>query len=1438
MANNTDDSHPKKPRECPKKEDGNDENFEFDEHPYRNATWLSRLFFCWLTPLFKIGYKRPLEIQDMYPLLDNDKAEHLVDHLSRKWEKEVLQSKSSSYDPSLRWAVARFIWKPLMITALFAFVEEFSRTIQPLFVSYLVMYFTMDSDITTQEAYVYATVIVLFSIVAVTAHHPFFFCSSLLGMRIRVACSGLIYRKALRLSSTALGKTTVGQIVNILSNDVNRFDLAMLFVHYLWIAPLQLIAVTVLLWYEIGPSCFAGVFIVLLMAPLQAWFGTLFAKFRSKTAILTDERIRIMNEIIAGMRVIKMYAWEKPFSYLASECRRPDALRLSSTALGKTTVGQIVNILSNDVNRFDLAMLFVHYLWIAPLQLIAVTVLLWYEIGPSCFAGVFIVLLMAPLQAWFGTLFTKFRSKTAILTDERIRIMNEIIAGMRVIKMYAWEKPFSYLASECRRREIRKIRKTSLLRGSNLAFFYTATSLVSLATFVVYSLTGNTLTASKVYLVIPLYNVVRLSVVIFLPNCVMTLTESLVSLRRIKEFLLLDELDQAALEAQHSNLRPKPEDVQVAAEDVSASWDQVDGENSFTMVLENIDLNVKSGELLAVVGSVGCGKSSLLMAIMGEVPHITGKVKVSGRLAYASQLPWIFSGTVKDNILFGKPYNKQQFDHVVEVCALRRDLDILPNKEYTLVGERGVTLSGGQRARVGLARAVYSDMDIYLLDDPLSAVDTEVGRYLFDVCIRESLKDKPCILVTHQLQYLENVDKILVMKDGQVAGYGTYSELQSSGIDFATLLKEPENKDDVISNQESTTGIMAGSQQFSSTGSLESSKGIDSAAENEGKESKAIGTVSFRVYRRYIGAGGGICFLLLYVLANILVQTLYNASDWWLSYWVYKEETAQEEFDSIDFANSVSKMIIWFLDAWVQFKYCSIGRILNRFAKDIGFMDDLLPLTFADVVQISLMVFGIVTTVVIFNPVVLVFVVPLFVILVFVRTYYLYTSRDVKRMEGITRSPVFSHLSATLQGLSTVRAFQVQQSFKDQFESYQDTHTQAWYMFLATSRYFGIWLDWLSLIFVAVVTYGSVILLHVSENLNSGSAGLSFSYVLSLMGAFQWGVRQTAELENLMTSTERVLEYTDIEPEAPLEREFKPSSDWPKYGIITFEGASLSYFDGGPTVLNRLYCCIRSKEKVGIAGRTGAGKSSLMTALLRLAEPTGKVMIDGVLISDLGLHDLRKSISIIPQDPVLFSGCLRRNLDPFGEHTEIQLWRALEEVQLKSTVSELPEKLGAPVSEGGSNFSVGQRQLLCLARALLRHTRILIVDEATANVDIKTDQLIQATIREKFKHCTVLTIAHRLNTIMDSDRILILDQGKIAEFDEPFVLLQKEDGLLTKMVSESGRAEAVKLIAIAREQYYNNSSDPYGFSDKNISSSPLRKLIPKGVINLTIETNL
>ena len=516
-----------------------------------------------------------------------------------------------------------------------------------------------------------------------------------------------------------------------------------------------------------------------------------------------------------------------------------------------------------------------------------------------------------------------------------------------------------------------------------------------------------------------------------------------------------------------------------------------------------------------------------------------------------------------------------------------------------------------------------------------------------------------------------------------------------------------------------------------------------------------------------------------------------------------------------------------------------VGRILNRFAKDIGFMDELLPTTFTDFNQISLMVLGVVIFICVLNPMVLLFTLPLIVIFVFVRTFFLKTSRDVKRLEGTTRSPVFSHLSATLHGLSTVRAFHAQEQFCQIFHSHQNLHTQAWFLFLSTTRWFGIVIDSLSAVFVMGVSFSCIIAADVFQ-LDSGLVGLSLTYALSLMGAFQWGVRQSAEVENQMTSTERVLQYVDIKPEAATETDFKPGPDWPRYGLITLEGASLRYEEDGPDVLKRLYACIRAKEKVGIVGRTGAGKSSLMTALMRLAEPRGTIMIDGVDIMTMGLHVLRSKLSFIPQDPVLFSGTLRKNLDPFEEQTDMDLWRALEEVQLKADIESLDDGLHTKMAEGGTNFSVGQRQLVCLARAIIRRNKILIVDEATANVDLKTDKLIQATIRDRFRHCTVLTVAHRLNTVMDSDRILVLDQGKIMEFDEPYILLQKEDGHLTKMVLEAGKTEAGKLIEMAKKKYdENNPEDLYGLHIKDSERSHLSSFIPShGYRALNIETSL
>ncbi|CDQ68929.1 unnamed protein product [Oncorhynchus mykiss] len=489
-----------------------------------------------------------------------------------------------------------------------------------------------------------------------------------------------------------------------------------------------------------------------------------------------------------------------------------------------------------------------------------------------------------------------------------------------------------------------------------------------------------------------------------------------------------------------------------------------------------------------------------------------------------------------------------------------------------------------------------------------------------------------------------------------------------------------------------------------------------------------------------------------------------------------------------------------------SFSSCSTtGRILNRFSKDIGQLDSMLPITFVDFSQLILQNIGVVAVAAAVMPWILIPVVPLLIIFLFLRRYFLQTSRDVKRLESTTRSPVFSHLSSSLQGLWTIRAFRAEERFQNTFDTYQDLHTESWFLFLVTSRWFALRLDGICAAFVTVTAFGC---LFLRDGLEAGAVGLVLSYAVTLLGNFQWTIRQSAEMENMMTSVERVVEYTELESEAPWETQKHPPPEWPSQGLITFDRVSFSYSSEGPVVLKDMKAMFRPKEKVGIVGRTGAGKSSLVSALFRLAEPEGRIYIDGVLTSEIGLHDLRQKMSIIPQDPVLFTGTMRKNLDPFHQHTDEDLWNALQEVQLKSVVEELPNKMETVLAESGSNFSVGQRQLVCLARAVLRKNRIIIIDEATANVDPRTDELIQKTIRDKFRECTVLTIAHRLNTIIDSDRILVLGAGMIQEFDEPYVLLQNQESALYRTVQQMGKAEAASLLESAKQVSTDTASQP------------------------------
>ncbi|XP_041637494.1 ATP-binding cassette sub-family C member 4-like [Cheilinus undulatus] len=1284
------------------------------QNPLATASFLSRVFLCWIGPILKLGYKKRLEASDMYGVLPEDRSETLGEELQRFWDNEVKKATKELEKPKLMHALVKCYWRAYAGAGLFVFSMEAIKVIQPFLLWKIIQYFENYDPKDQRSLYMvygYAATMSFSAFGLTILQHLYYYNVQRTGMKMRVAMCHMIYKKALGLSSESMGRTTTGQIVNLLSNDVNRFD-----------------------------------------------------------------------EITINL----------------------------------------------------------HYLWVGPLQAVVILVFLWYEVGPSCLAGMAVIVLMLPLQTWFGKLFGIFRGKTAVLTDNRIRIMNEVVSGIRIIKMYAWEIPFSALVTEVRRKEISQILKSSYLRGLNMASFFASSKIIVFITFTVYVLLGNTITASCVFVTVSLYGTIKLTVTLFFPLAVEKVSETIVSIHRIENFLLLDEVERRKL--------PLDEKIEkcVELQKLTCYWDKSLDAPS----LQNVSVTVKAHQLLTVIGPVGAGKSSLLSTVLGELPHDTGTLKVRGGLSYAAQQPWVFPGTIRSNILFGKELNQKKYERVITACALKKDFELFPDGDLTMIGDRGATLSGGQKARVNLARAVYQEADIYLLDDPLSAVDAEVGKHLFEQCICGLLKKKIRILVTHQLQYLKAADQVLVLKEGHIMAQGTFSELQSSGLDFVSLLKSDEEQERGSRSADTDRVSLRSHSSLTSFNSLlppESTKGDQLTAEmahSMTEESRVDGNVGGHVYRKYFTAGSSLLVLLIILLLSITAEAAYILQDWWLAYWAKEETmnntisiisirddlnaTLSDQEDTLPFYLSiyagltVAAMVFGFSRSLLVFHVLvqsaqtlhnsmfnaiirtpvrffdinPIGRILNRFSKDISQMDSTLPITFVDFYQLILQNIGVVAVAASVIPLILIPVFPLLLFFLYLRRYYLSTSRDVKRLESTTRSPVYSHLSSSLQGLWTIRALKAEDRLKKAFDRHQDLHSEAWFLFLMTSRWFALRLDSICSVFITFASFGCIIL---RDGLDAGEVGLVLSYAVTLVGNFQWMMRQSAEVENMMTSVERVVEYTELESEAPWETEKRPPPNWPSSGLIAFEHVNFSYGGDGQTVLKDISATFQPTEKVGIVGRTGAGKSSLVSALFRLAEPQGKIFIDGVLTSEIGLHDLRQKMSIIPQDPVLFTDTVRKNLDPFNEHMDEDLWRALEEVQLKSVVEELPRKLETVLAESGSNFSVGQRQLVCLARAILRKNRILVIDEATANVDPRTDELIQKTIREKFRECTVLTIAHRLNTIIDSDRILVLDSGAIQELDSPFTLLQNKEGALYNLVQQTGQAEAAALLESARK---------------------------------------
>lgn len=1136
-------------------------------------------------------------------------------------------------------------------------------------------------------------------------------------------------------------------------------------------------------------------------------------------------------------------------------------LLISNSARRDRTVGEIVNLMAIDVERFQMITPQIQQFWSCPYQITFALVYLFITLGYSALPGVVIMVIFVPMNIISSMIVRKWQIEQMKLKDERTKMVNEVLNGIKVVKLYAWEVPMEAYIDEIRTKELALIKKSAMVRNILDSFNTASPFLVALFSFGTFVLSNpsHLLTPQIAFVSLALFNQLR-SPMTMIALLINQAVQAVVSNKRLKEFLVAEELDEKCVD-RSVNIERSHNAVRV--ENLTASWDPEEAAGEKT--LQDVDLTAPRNSLIAVVGKVGSGKSSLLQALLGEMGKLRGRIGVNGRVAYVPQQPWIQNMTLRDNITFGRPFDRKRYDQVLYACALKADIKILPAGDQTEIGEKGINLSGGQKARVSLARAVYQNLDVYLLDDPLSAVDAHVGRHIFEKVIGPNglLREKTRILVTHGLTYTKMADEILVMLEGKIEESGTFEHLikrrglffdfmeeyksgsdnsseagGSQDDDFEAIggeIQDYMNPEDVVltvtNDLDETIRTPELTTQISTMSSPEKPPtGTSPAAATESqnklikKEGIAQGKVEIATYQLYVKAAGYLLSI-AFIGFFIVYMTLQILRSFWLSAWSdeYDPDSPSAHpmakgwrlgvYGALGFSETacffVALLALVFVGQRASknlhgplihnlmrspmsfYDTTPLGRILNRCAKDIETIDMMLPMNFRYLVMCVLQVAFTLIVIIISTPLFAVVILPLALIYLIFLRYYVPTSRQLKRLESVHRSPIYSHFGETIQGAASIRAFGKVDEFRQDSGRILDTFIRCRYSSLVSNRWLAVRLEFVGNCIIFFAALFAVLSKEFGWITSPGVIGVSVSYALNITEVLNFAVRQVSEIEANIVSVERVNEYTNTPNEAPWRIEGRePAPGWPSRGVVKFDGYSTRYREGLDLVLHDISADVAAGEKIGIVGRTGAGKSSFALALFRMIEAAGgRIVIDDVEVSQIGLHDLRSNITIIPQDPVLFSGTLRFNLDPFFTYSDDQIWRALELAHLKHFAAGLPDGLLYKISEAGENLSVGQRQLVALARALLRHTRVLVLDEATAAVDVATDALIQETIREEFKECTVFTIAHRLNTIMDYDRIMVLDKGSILEFDTPDALMADKNSAFAKMVADAAEQD-------------------------------------------------
>ncbi|KAI5949274.1 YCF1 [Candida jiufengensis] len=1329
--------------------------------PYDRANVFSRITFDWIGGLMKQGYNNYLTQKDLPPLPKDLKAKNTNKDFNHYWNRQPSTKKS------LFWAISNAFGSEFLLGGVFKAAQDSLAFIQPQLLRLLIKFVNDYSQsvkkgepLPLTRGLMIAVSMFLVSIIQTACLHQYFQRAFDLGMKIKSALTSTVYDKSLVLSSESKQESSTGDIVNLMSVDVQRLQDLVQNLQIVWSGPFQIIICLYSLNNLIGNSMWAGVAIMIIMIPLNAVIAKTQKKLQKTQMKYKDKRSRLINEILNNIKSLKLYGWEQPYL-------------------------QRLNYVRNDLELDNLKKM-----------------------------GVFMA-----------------------------------------VSNFTW----------------------------NLAPF-----LVSCSTFAVFVLTQKkSLSTDLVFPALSLFNLLSFPLAV-VPMVITNIVEAQVAIGRLTKYLTSSELQGNAVSKQAP--ADKIGDVAVSIKNGTFLWSKSKNEQNYKVALSNINLDAKKGELDCIVGKVGSGKSSIIQAILGDLYKLDGEVILHGKVAYVAQVPWIMNGSVRENILFGHKYDPEFYNHVLKACALTVDLAILTKGDQTEVGEKGISLSGGQKARLSLARAVYARADVYLLDDPLSAVDEHVGKHLVDHVLGPNglLKTKCKILATNNIKVLSIANNLNMVSDGRLIEQGTYDDImkqENSKLkliieEFGTKREESpkpttngettieenkkdvyETKDDVnLQDLDSDCDLEITSLRRASEVSLvpdderdtqlyleEETELEEGEVESEDKiarkEHIEQGKVKWTVYQEYAKACGP--FHVLIFLGCAVLSYLVNVgSTFWLEHW--SEINTKYGYNpnvgfylgiyfllgiGYSFSSLIQNITLWIL-CTIQgskklhnsmaisvirapmtfFETTPIGRILNRFSNDIYKIDEVIGrvfnMFFSNLIKVTLTII-----VICFSTWQFIFlIIPLGVLYIYYQQYYLRTSRELRRLDSVSRSPIYANFQESLVGISTIRAYGKEDRFKFLNQSRVDENMKAYHPAINANRWLAVRLEFLGSIIILGAAGLSILTLS-SGHLTAGLVGLSVSYALQITQSLNWIVRMTVEVETNIVAVERCLEYSTLKSEAPeIIPNHRPPTNWPQQGEIKFQNYSTKYRPELDLVLKNINLEIKPKEKIGIVGRTGAGKSSITLAIFRIIEAfKGDINIDGIQTNTIGLFDLRHKLSIIPQDSQVFEGTVRSNLDPTNEYSDDQIYKALELSHLKDHVEKMfkereindtnepsdvlgekEEDINTPldvkITEGGSNLSVGQRQLMCLGRVLLKlnYSNILVLDEATSSIDTSTDSYIQETIRTEFKNKTIITIAHRLNTILDSDKILVLEKGEVAEFDTPSNLLKNKKSLFYALCKEGG----------------------------------------------------